>query len=132
MNPDKLQRFRQKAYEYLGGTRDALFELMDAVMLTRKPSSLVELSVSPVFRRGWHSIYAGLRNSRLQRGRLKKLYLEQVETQKRPLLAGDHTAWPRPHARTLAERTVEHQATGFGNGKPVTIGQGYSTKRVVA
>jgi len=127
MNHNKLQTFRQKVYEHLGGTRDVLFELMDAVMLTRQPSSLAELSTSPVFRRGWNSIYAGLRNSCTHSAKLKRVCLEQVPTQSRPLLAGDHTCWPRLHARTLKERTYEHQGTAPWNQKPVTVGQGYST-----
>lgn len=127
MNHDKLSAFRQLAYEYLEGTRDVRFELMDAVMLTRQPSSFVELSLCPVFRRGWNSIYAGLRDSHIQRSQLKKLYLQQVPTQTRPLLAGDHTVWPRPHARRLRERTYENQGTAAWSQKPVTVGQGYST-----
>ena len=44
-----------------------------------------------------------------------------------PILAGDHTAWPRPDALTLQERTIEHQATGIYGNRPITVGQGYST-----
>ena len=36
--------------------------------------------------------------------------MSQVE---RPVLAIDHTAWFRPHAPTLKERTYEHQATAL-------------------
>ncbi|MEG4808136.1 transposase [Microcoleus sp. F8-D3] len=43
------------------------------------------------------------------------------------VLAIDHTAWLRPHARTLKERTYEHQPTALPHGIPVGIGQGYST-----
>lgn len=45
----------------------------------------------------------------------------------RPLLAGDHTAWPRPYAPTLAQRTVEHQPTPVPGNRPLTVGQGYAT-----
>jgi hypothetical protein len=41
------------------------------------------------------------------------------------VLAIDHTAWLRPHARTLKERTYEHQPTALPHGIPVGIGQGY-------
>jgi len=41
--------------------------------------------------------------------------------------AYDHTAWPRPHAPTLRDRTVEHQPTPVPGNKPITVGQGYST-----
>lgn len=43
------------------------------------------------------------------------------------VLAGDHTAWPRPQTVTLKDRTYEHQAQPLAGAKPVTVGQGYST-----
>lgn len=39
----KLKAFRQEAYSYLGRAKDATFELMDAIMLTRKADSLADL-----------------------------------------------------------------------------------------
>lgn len=107
----KLQAFRQAAYNYLGKAHDATFELTDAVLLTRNAYSLADLSLSPVFRRRWSSIYEALQDSRPQRQKLMKLYLEQMPSSVRPILAGDHTIWPRPEAVTLQERTIEHQAT---------------------
>ena len=57
-----------------------------------------------------------------------KLYINQMPQQSnRPLLAGDHTAWPRPDAKTLQERTIEHSSVAIAGNKPITIGQGYST-----
>jgi hypothetical protein len=57
---DKLKQFRQGVYTILGNAKDALFDLMDAVLITRSVYSFVELSVSPVFRRQWSSIYSAL------------------------------------------------------------------------
>jgi hypothetical protein len=42
-------------------------------------------------------------------------------------LAGDHTTYPRPEAKTLKDRTYEHQPTPIPGNKPITIGQGHST-----
>lgn len=56
-----------------------------------------------------------------------QLYIQQMSEVERPVLAIDHTAWLRPHARTLKERTYEHQPTALPHGIPVGIGQGYST-----
>ncbi|MGH2415150.1 MAG: hypothetical protein ACRDEA_15955 [Microcystaceae cyanobacterium] len=53
----QLKQFRQGVYTILGNGRDALFDLMDAVLITRGVKSFVELSLSPVFRRKWSSIY---------------------------------------------------------------------------
>ena len=127
MNFDKLKQFRQSAYTLLGQGKDAIFDLMDAVLTSPRVNSFVELSLSPVFRRAWSSLYAGLRNGRPQRRKLMQLYTEQMPTEPRPLLAGDHTAWPRPEARTLKDRTIEHQPTQIAGNKPIAVGHGFST-----
>lgn len=122
-----LEEFRQAAYSYLGRAHDATLELTDAVLLTRNAYSLAELSLSPVFRRKWPSIYEALEDCRPQRQKLMQLYIKQMPTQERPLLAGDHTAWSRPDAVTLQERTIEHSSVTVAGNKPITIGQGYSS-----
>ncbi|MDJ0677796.1 MAG: NF041680 family putative transposase [Calothrix sp. MO_167.B42] len=127
MKRAKLEEFRQAAYKHLGKAHDATFELTDAILLTRNAYSLADLSLSPVFRRKWGSIYEALQDSRPQRQKLMKLYIKQMPTQERLLLAGDHTAWSRPNAVTLQERTIEHSIVTVGGNKPITIGQGYST-----
>lgn len=124
---DSLYGFRQRAHQYLGRAHDATFELIDAVLTTRKVPSFVELSRSPFFRRQWPSIYSAVHDSRPQRRRLMRLYLEQLPQEEPVVLVGDHTAWPRPDAKCLPERTYEHQAQGVGGGGPITVGQGYST-----
>ncbi len=126
-NFDKLREFRHKAYTLMGNGRDALFDLIDAVLVSRSVYSFAELSLSPVFRRRWSSLYEALQDSAPPRTQLMQLYIEQIAQQERIVLAGDHTAWSRLQAVTLRERTYEHQATPMSGAKPVTIGQGYST-----
>lgn len=123
----KLRAFRQKAYSLIGNGRDALFDLMDAVLVTRSVNSFAELSLSPVFRRQWPSLYEALQDSHPPRGAWMELSVEQIPQDERIVLAGDHTAWPRLQAATLRERTYEHQANPMSGSKPVTVGQGYST-----
>lgn len=124
---DKLKQFRQSAYTLLGKGKNAIFDLMDAVLTSPRVNSFVELSLSPVFRRAWSSLYAGLRHSRPSRQKLMKLAIEQMPTESRALLAGDHTAWARPEAVTLKDRTIEHQPTPIAGNKPITMGHGFST-----
>ena len=124
---DKLKQFRQSAYTLLGKGKDVILDLMDAVLTSPKVNSFVELSLSPVFRRGWSSLYAGLRSSRPQRRKLMRLCMEQIPTAPRPLLAGDHTGWPRSYARTLRDRTIEHQPTSVAGNKPIAVGHWFST-----
>ena len=103
----KLQEFRSKAYQLLGRAKDATFDLMDAVNVTRNIYSFAELSLSPVFRRKWPSLYEALDDCRPNRQKLMKLYLREIPTKKRPIIAGDHTPWPRTEAPTLKDRTYE-------------------------
>lgn len=110
-----------------GNGKDALFDLMDAVLVSRSVYSFAELSVAPVFRRQWSSLYEALQDSNPPRWEWMGLYIEQMPQDERVVLAGDHTAWSRLQAKTLRERTYEHQATPISGAKPVTLGQGYST-----
>lgn len=124
---NRLKAFRQLAYERLGPARDALFELTDAVLLTSAVNSFAELSLCPVFRRRWPSLYEALQDGQPDRLSLLDLYLTHLPSGQRPVFMGDHTAWPRPKAKTLRDRTVEHQPTPIPGAKPITVGQGFGT-----
>jgi hypothetical protein len=54
---------------------------------------------------------------------LDKKGSSNIEKQKSLILPP--TAWLKPHARTLKERTYEHQPTALPHGISVGIGQGY-------
>ena len=122
----QLQQFRQAIYKNLCSSQDATFELMDALLLTRTAQSLADLSLSCVFRRQWPSVYEALQDTRPDREQLMKLYIQQIPSSERIILAGDHTSWSRPFAKTLKERTYEHSPSQL-SGLPVTVGYGYST-----
>ena len=131
-----LCHFRQAVYETLGPARDALFELCDAVLTTAKPSSFAHLSLSPMFRRQWPSLYEAIDDGRPDRKVLLDLLLDPMpeEALERPLLLGDHTAWPRLAAGTLAERSYSHHAdrqTHLADGLPITAGFAFSTLALV-
>lgn len=89
----QLKEFRQAAYECLCRAKDATFELMDAILLTRKAYSLADLSMCPVFRRKWPSIYEAIEDTRPQRHKLMRLYSKNIPKQELIVLAGDHTTW---------------------------------------
>jgi DDE superfamily endonuclease len=131
MTLEKLKQFRTGVYTILGNAKDALFDLMDAVLITRSVYSFAELSVCPVFRRQWSSVYEAIQDGNPPRNELMKLYIKQLTQGEKIVLAGDHTAWSRLNAHTLKDRTYEHQAQPMSGAKPVTLGQGYSTIAVV-
>jgi hypothetical protein len=122
MNCERLQAFRQATYKLLSRAKDATFELMDAVMTTRQASSLAEFSLSPLFNRQYSSTYEAIEDSRPQRNRLAKLYIEQIPPAEYSVFAIDRTNWDRPDAKTLKDRTYQHQQRST-----VVAGQGYST-----
>lgn len=133
---NNLIEFRQACYGRLGRAKDALFELSDALLTTPSLPSLAHLSVSPLFRRRWPSVYEALQDATPDRLALLKLYSSHVHATAYPtlltptvLLAGDNTGWPRPLARTLPQRTYLHQPQPIPalGGRPVTAGHGYST-----
>lgn len=130
-NFGKLKEFRQAAYGLMGKAQDALFELTDAVLQMQHIQSFVELSCAPAFRRKWSSAYEALQDGRPNREGLLHLYLHQLNDEIPLILAGDHTAWPRLWADTLAGRSYQHQPTPIPVHRPVTIGHGYSTVAVV-
>jgi hypothetical protein len=90
-----LKAFRKRAYSLLGNGKDSLCDLMDAVLTSRGVPSFAELSLSPVFRREWPSLYKVLERSEPPRQSLMELYIEHLPETERVILAGDHTAWPR-------------------------------------
>ena len=77
MEYDRYQKFRQQTYQMIGKAKDATFELMDSVMTTRNASCLAEFSLSPRFRRKWSSTYEALEDSRPNRNKLMKRYVEK-------------------------------------------------------
>jgi len=97
---------------------------MDSVMTTRNASCLAEFSLNPLFNRQWPSVYEALQDCRPDRKKLMLLYLQQLQEEATPtehiLVAIDHTAWGRPEAKTLKDRTHEYQRGSI-------VGQGYST-----
>ncbi len=104
-----------------------MFELTDAAILSPSPNSLAELSLSPVFRRRWHSVYETLEDFYPSRYKLMEVYIKQITLNQRPLLVGDHSGWLRPDAVTLQERTYEHTPGRIRVNQPIGVVFGYST-----
>lgn len=127
----KLAAFRQAIYTCFLKAGDVLFEIVDALLLSPRLASFPELSCVPVFRRRWPSLYEGLEDGKVDETKLLETLTEQLPESERPLLVGDHTAWPRLRARTLEDRAFQHQPTPIQGQKPITLGHGYSTLGVV-
>lgn len=108
-----LSRFRRELYECLTLRADALFELMDAVLCADGPvTSLPELSLSGVHRRGHGAMYDALAQGHINVSRLRMalagLRLPRG-TDGQLSIALDVTPWPRPDAECSPERLHCHR-----------------------
>jgi hypothetical protein len=86
-------------------------------MQVRYIQSFVEFSCALVFLRKWFSTYEALEYGRPDGEGLMQLHLKQCEPKEMLLLVvvGDHTAWCRVWAETLAERSYLHQASAISS-----------------
>jgi len=139
---NRLRRFRRDLYTSLPQRPDAILDLLDALASNTQARSPVELSLSPVFRRQYGSVYDAVDHffvptkstaatvERLER-ELRFLcllaeLLPRPQQRKFWLFGIDRTPAPRRFAATLADRTYVHQPNTLRGNKPVTIGHDYS------
>jgi hypothetical protein len=123
---NKLTEFRQAVYEHgLSQAKDAQFELMDALLLSGPIRSFAELSLSPVFRRQWPSVYAAIEHGGQDQEWLEASFIEQVPKQGVQVFSLDGTDWPHPSARALADRQYLHASTRAVHAS-IVVGHPYS------
>lgn len=140
-----LQAFRQKLLGLFPRRADALFELMDALLLTLDPRSPVELSNSPAFRRRFSMVYDALRHGQVD-SELARDLLAEAEPADAIEVAGyaiypiDSTIQPRVDAETLADRGKVYSSSKEGTvpghqyswlGRVIAQGQSWFAPRDV-
>jgi hypothetical protein len=130
---NELIEFRQAIYDHgMILRRDALFDLLDALIASGPVSSFAFLSQSAQFRRKWSSLYAAVEDGRLDSVWLCNYLAGQVPGTGVQHFALDGSPWPRPRARTLEDRQYVYQASSDVNGGTVTVGYSYSLLEWVA
>jgi hypothetical protein len=123
---NKIIAFRQAVYEQaFTRARDAQFELLDALLLSPHVNSFPELSLSPVFRRQWHSVYVALGRGQQDQAWLRGYLCAQVPGGDQ-VFALDKTVWEHPHARTLSELCYERSPSRAIEGHSIVQGHPYS------
>src|SRR5689334_19482945 len=90
-----LVAFRAARYACVGPRRDALFELGDALLTGGAVPSPVHLSLEPVHRRGWGSLYAALARGEVDADAARALLADHPLTDTPPVYAVDVSVWPR-------------------------------------
>ena len=124
---EALRAFRAGLYGCLGRRRDALFEVLDALLTPGPCPSLPHLSLAPGHRRGWGSVYAALRRGHVHVEALRALLLRQPLPEGPPLYAVDVSVWPRADAATSPERGYQYHSPRRrrAGGDPVVPGWAY-------
>jgi hypothetical protein len=126
-NINKLIEFRQAIYNYgMKKRRDAMFELLDAILSSGNVPSFAWLSLASQFRRKWPSVYPAMEDGRIDSGWLHEYLAQQVPSGEVRHYALDGSSWPRPRARTVEDRQYVYQASSAVNGGTVAIGHPYS------
>src|SRR5260370_37794335 len=111
-----LQQFRQRLLTVFTRRADALFELIDALLLAADPRSPVELCTSPAFRRRFSMVYDALRNGQVDEATARAV-LAAAEPEDAVTVGGDavdvadSTPAPRPDAPTLPDRGKVYSTT---------------------
>jgi hypothetical protein len=124
---NNLIEFRQAIYERgLTKARDAQFELVDALLVGAPIRSYPELSLLPVFRRKWPSVYAAIEDGGQDWEWLESYFVQQLPTSGPVLFSLDGTAWPHPAARALADLQYVFSPTPAVDGGSIVVGHPYS------
>jgi DDE superfamily endonuclease len=125
MPPSPLARlggFRAELHTCFTRRADALFELGDALLCAQGFSALPHLSLEPVCRRGWGSVYAALASGRVQRERLRDLLVSSLPDADPLVFAVDVTTWPRCDAECSPERGYYYHPSRHSAGQPIIAG----------
>jgi DDE superfamily endonuclease len=123
---ERLRAFRQHIYTTFGCRRDALVEILDALLTSSVIEHPVHLSLAPGFQRTWGSIYDALNAGSMPLPRLEQLVAAQPLETTTAWYAVDASVWPRCDAETAPPRGSYHHHTRHSNGQPIVAGWNYS------
>jgi len=121
-----LRQFRARVYDRFGPRRDALFELLDAATVAGLVPSLAYLSLPPVQRRRWSSLYDALAAGDIDAPALRELVARYPLDDGQPIFALDTSVWPRDDAETSPARGHYFSSGRQSAGKPIVTGWSYA------
>ena len=135
--PDFLT-WRTQLYHALGSRRSSVMDLLDSLASNLQASTVPELSLNPLFRRNYNSLYKGIQdflpplNHPDYEKAVDGLFSVVSATVPAPvnrkfyLFGVDVTPCPRPYSATLADKTYIYQPNPIKGNKPINIGHAYS------
>ena len=131
MDITTLIELREEIYRCFKRARDALFNTVDALIAETQAKSFVELSLSPFFERKWPSLYEAFEDGRIDRKRLRELFIKSIAAEGRLILGTDVTPIGRPFSRTSPDRTALPMHNIPNKVAAITYGWKYSTITVL-
>ena len=130
--------WRKQLYNGLNCRRETVIELLDALSSNSQAASVVELSLNPLFRRDYNSLYKGIQEflphqtDEKYEGQVNclldavSLTIPTSKSRSFNLLGIDTTPYSRPYSATLADKTFIHYPNPIKGNKPISIGHTYS------
>jgi hypothetical protein len=141
-------QFREQVYGSFTKRQDSLMDLLDALSGNEGADSVVELSLNPLFRRGYNAVYAAIEALGASKDEVPSSELlpdsppqshfpsEWIKTIANVVPAPEHRAYwlfgvdvtpvARRHAVTMKDRESVYQPTAITGQKPITLGHNYS------
>src|SRR5215216_2268100 len=123
-----LRAFRNSFYRCFDRRADALFELTDALLTAGTVPSPVHLSLAPVHRRGWGSLYAALSRGQVDEGSLRELLARRASVgdgDRSSVYAVDVSVWSRCDAEASPGRGYYYHPSRHSAGQPIVAGWAY-------
>jgi len=129
VNLNTLKAIRQQMADCFEHSRDALLELVDALCSEPQAHSFPELSLSPLFRRKWPSLYEALEDGRINGQRWSEIWTQALlPEQQGPIwVSVDSTSIARPEAETSPDRGIIYVPNLPHAKRPVSVGWQVST-----
>jgi hypothetical protein len=131
MHFNTLDRLRQQIYGCFERSRDALFNLSDALLSESQACSLPELSLSAFFERCWPSVSEALQDGRINVERLREVFVQAELSGKptdEPIWVGiDSRSMQRLEAESSRDRGMIYVPNLPHATKPVSVGYQFST-----
>ena len=133
-----FKEWREQLNSSLSRRREAIIDLIDALSSNQHATSVVELSLNPLFQRDYNSLYKAISefsphpNETSDSQQVNPLCLAVSgtipTTNSRPfnLFGIDATPYPRPYSATLPDKTFIHYPNPIKGNKPISIGHTYS------
>jgi DDE superfamily endonuclease len=123
---EELRAFRAHVYPLFGCRRDALFELLDALLTAPSIETPAHLSLAPSCQRGWGSLYDALSAGTMELTQLEQLIASYPLSSESTWYALDASVWPRCDAETSPERGYYAHPYRHSHGQPIVAGWNYS------